>query len=195
MTGLQTSSQVIQNHTRHNPHLRRSVSSIWGDQTTPPTTPFEYDTQELDAYDPVEAYHQLRRQYLTSTSRIDRVHYGIPSWDPGAGVRTRHNHNHAHSNGNSYGVPQHYPQDNNRVGNNGGLILNRHRCYVCLPPNKASREAQDILSMFKGEEQKKIADCSEFSQPNAKLYEFNCPPLFGGCILRIHGELGSWGKF
>jgi hypothetical protein len=35
---------------------------------------------------------------------------------------------------------------------------------------------------------REIADCSEFTQANSNAYEFNCPPGFGGCILRIHGE-------
>lgn len=66
-----------------------------------------------------------------------------------------------------------------------------HRCYVCLPPNKNSKEAQQILAMFAKDIQSLIPYCSQFDPyVDARRFEFDCPSQeYDGCILRIHGKL------
>ncbi|OXA50657.1 hypothetical protein Fcan01_14057 [Folsomia candida] len=165
--------------------------------------PFRLDPLEgeEDTYDPVEAYHQLRRHYLTSTSRVDRAHYGIGGGNyPSPSGQTRHHThstNHHHNNYHDTGSSDRRDNNNRNRNDNGrsyGQIrgesgphshsspLNRQRCYVCLPPNRVSREAKDILAMFGREDPREIADCAEFTPENANSYEFNCPPGFGGCL-------------
>ncbi|ODN00685.1 hypothetical protein Ocin01_06002 [Orchesella cincta] len=63
-----------------------------------------------------------------------------------------------------------------------------HKCYVCLPPDKTSRDAEEILSIFPEETRQRIPDCASFGSHNAKHFEFKCPPEFVGCLLRIHGR-------
>lgn len=63
-----------------------------------------------------------------------------------------------------------------------------HTCYVCLPPDKTSRGAEEILSIFPEETRKHIPDCASFGSQTAKHFEFKCPPEYVGCLLRIHGE-------
>ncbi len=62
---------------------------------------------------------------------------------------------------------------------------------MCLPPDKSSPEAQDILKLFKNgnkRNEQKVSDCSGFSQNNMKEFEFKCPIGYHGCMLRIHGK-------
>lgn len=61
-------------------------------------------------------------------------------------------------------------------------------CYVCLPPDKTSRDAEDILSIFPQETGQHIPDCASFGSQNANKFEFKCPAEYVGCLLRIHGE-------
>jgi hypothetical protein len=135
-----------------------------------------------EKYDPVEAYHQLRRYYLSnknqkkSTQPAGISHYN--SYQNGLYELNGGSHSYYNSGGGGLSPSSSL----------SSAIDGRHRCYVCLPPNKSSREARDILAMFPPHEQGKIADCSGFGQDNADGYEFNCPPQFGGCILRIHGK-------
>ncbi|CAL8100583.1 unnamed protein product [Orchesella dallaii] len=63
-----------------------------------------------------------------------------------------------------------------------------HKCYVCLPPDKTSRDAEEILTIFPEETRQRIPDCASFGSHNAKHFEFKCPPEYVGCLLRIHGR-------
>lgn len=63
---------------------------------------------------------------------------------------------------------------------------------MCLPPDKSSPEAQDILNLFKDESggsDNKVKDCAGFaSSVNREAYEYKCPTGYHGCLLRIHGK-------
>jgi hypothetical protein len=65
---------------------------------------------------------------------------------------------------------------------------NHHKCYVCLPPDKSSAEAQEILSLFR-KEKEKLKDCLAFSGGNKTEFEFRCSGEYRGCLMRINGEL------
>ena len=56
-----------------------------------------------------------------------------------------------------------------------------HHCYVCLPPDKSSHEAREILGMF---DSSNIPDCAAFGPHNAHQFEFPCPEKYVGCLRR-----------
>jgi len=60
-----------------------------------------------------------------------------------------------------------------------------HKCYVCLPPDRTSIDAQDILKLFSAQS---IPPCASLTLANLKSAEFECPPDFSGCQTRSHGK-------
>lgn len=100
-------------------------------------------------------------------------------------------HHHPRSASSTSSLPSHLvesPLSDQPIFPNGKQASGQHTCYVCLPPDKTSRDAEEILSIFPEETRQHIPDCASFGSQNAKHFEFKCPPEYVGCLLRIHGE-------
>jgi hypothetical protein len=72
----------------------------------------------------------------------------------------------------------------------GGGGNTNTKCYVCLPPDKSSAEAEKILQLFPGQSSI-IPDCASIPWSNRMSSEFTCPPGYPGCYTRSHGESHS----
>lgn len=184
-----------------------SPSTGWANET--PTTSLRVP-REFNDYHHHQVQHQQQHHHshhhqnhhysvAASTSR-DFESSSSSSGSPHHHHHQNNYHQQPHSSSSYYssssGSNNHYYS--HHIGNNrhldsalasSSLLYSPHRCYVCLPPNKNSREAQQVLAMVANELRPLIPDCSAFDPyVDAGRFEFDCPPKFGGCILRIHGK-------
>ncbi|CAL8102143.1 unnamed protein product [Orchesella dallaii] len=174
--------------------------------TTSLRVPGEYNYQNHHHHQHhVQHQHHHHSQHQNHQSHYHEQHYSVAgnthveySRDSDS-KHNNHHHIHPHQNQPRSLASTYYTNGNNNNNHHhnhhldsaasSSSLYTPHRCYVCLPPNKNSREAQQILDIFAKEVRPLIPDCSAFDPyVDTGRFEFDCPPTYGGCLLRIHGS-------